>query len=86
VKVPNKNDVQEDYYKGFRSAVVLAWMACNAVLVVVVLKSGGLGRLSVRKAEEQERREAWVVEVYLKVVLWSVVSSSFRGLASNMTC
>lgn len=65
---------------------MLAWMACNAVLVVVVLKSGGLGRLSVRKAEEQERREAWVVEVYLKVVLWSVVSPSFCDLASSMTC
>lgn len=73
VKVPNKNDVQEDYYKGFRSAVVLAWMFCNAVLIAVVLKSGGLSRLSVRTDEDEEKRKTQVVGIYLKVVLWSVV-------------
>lgn len=49
-------------------------MFCNALLIAVVLKSGGFSRLSVRPIEDQERRESQVVEVYLKVVLWSVVS------------
>lgn len=83
VKVPNAADVKEDYYKGFRSAVVLVWMFCNAVLIAVVLKSGGLSRLSVRKGGEGEieRRKSEVVEGYLMVVLWSVVSFSFIFLS-----
>jgi chitin synthase len=76
VKQPNQQDEQEDYYKGFRSAVVLFWMFCNAVLIAVVLKSGGLSRLSVRKSDDEERRKSQLVEIYLKVVLWSVVSIS----------
>ncbi|KAF2768575.1 CHS1 chitin synthase, class I [Teratosphaeria nubilosa] len=36
----------EDYYKGFRSAVVLAWMFCNLALAAVVLSTGGIDNLS----------------------------------------
>ncbi|KAH9828421.1 Chitin synthase A [Teratosphaeria destructans] len=36
----------EDYYKGFRSAVVLAWMFCNLALAAVVLSTGGIQNLS----------------------------------------
>lgn len=77
IKTPKASEVQEDYYKGFRSAVVLAWMFCNAVLIAVVLKSGGLSRLSVKTLEDEERRKSQLVEIYLKVVLWSVVSYHF---------
>ena len=76
VKVEKEKDIQEAYYKGFRSAVVLGWMFCNAVLIAIVLKSGGLSRLSVRKDEDEEKRKTQVVGIYLKVVLWSVVCYS----------
>jgi hypothetical protein len=85
VKEPSKNDVQQDYYKGFRSAVVLAWMFCNAILIAVVLKSGGLSRLSVRKDADAERRKTQVIEIYLKVVLWSVVCCLFHPLATSLS-
>lgn len=68
---------------------MLAWMFCNAVLIAVVLKSGGLSRLSVRKPENEERRKTQVVEIYLKVVLWSVVSACFLtsgGGRTNACC
>src|ERR1700761_4899087 len=41
-KVLSASAKQEDYYKGFRSAVVLAWMFCNLALCAVVLQTGGL--------------------------------------------
>lgn len=50
VEEPKKKNVADEelnYNKAFRSYVVLAWMFCNAALVAVVLKAGGLHRLSV---------------------------------------
>ncbi|KAI9712210.1 MAG: hypothetical protein M1812_006945 [Candelaria pacifica] len=73
IKVVSESEHQEDYYKGFRSAVVLAWMFCNLALVAVVLLSAGLGRIDVKDAENDRSR------IYLSVVLWSVAGlSAFR--------
>src|SRR5262249_12417028 len=41
-KILSASDKQEDYYKGFRSAVVLIWMFCNLALVAAVSASAGL--------------------------------------------
>jgi len=60
----------------FRSYVVLAWMFCNAALVAIILRSGGLERLSVQKQQIQQGAASSVVKVYLLVVLWSVAGLS----------
>ena len=44
-KKPNAEEKQEDYYKGFRSAVVLVWVFCNLGLAAAVLATGGFERL-----------------------------------------
>lgn len=63
----------------FRSYVVLAWMFCNAALVAVILKSGGIQRLSVKEVVTEQGAASGVVKVYLIVVLWSVAGlSSFK--------
>ncbi|KAG8529567.1 chitin synthase I [Bacidia gigantensis] len=49
VKVVSESEKQEDYYKGFRSAVVIFWLFCNFTLGAVVLAAGGLERVSVAK-------------------------------------
>ncbi|KAK6329749.1 Chitin synthase, class 1 [Orbilia brochopaga] len=76
-KVPKPEEVQEDYYKGVRSSVVLLWMFTNFGLAAVVLNSAGLDRLGVGPGSEQR------AAIYLSVVLWSVAAlSAFRFAGS----
>ena len=73
-KIPSAVEKQEDYYKGFRSIVVLVWMACNLALAAVVLNAGGFERLEVGSPDENNR-----ATIYMQVVLWSVAGlSAFR--------
>ncbi|KAF2138588.1 glycosyltransferase family 2 protein [Aplosporella prunicola CBS 121167] len=70
-------DKQEDYYKGFRSSVVLFWMFCNLALCAVVLVTAGvdvsLSDDDVSKAKTQRAK------IYMSVILWSVAGlSAFR--------
>ncbi|KAK5112716.1 hypothetical protein LTR62_003814 [Meristemomyces frigidus] len=58
----------EDYYKGFRSAVVLAWMFCNLALAAVVLNTGGLERIGPNADVAAQKRST----IYMGVVLYSV--------------
>jgi chitin synthase len=77
-KKPDADEVQQDYYKGIRSAVVLVWIFCNFALSAAVLNSGGLDRIRV---DSDEKRNA---EVYLAIILWSVAGlSAFRFLGST---
>ena len=46
-KEATASEKQEDYYKGFRSAVVLAWMFCNLALAAVILNVGGVESLDI---------------------------------------
>lgn len=74
-----KNDF---YDASFRSYVVLAWMFCNAALVAIILKSGGIQRLSVQQVTQQGDATS-IVKVYLTVVLWSVAGlSSFKFIGA----
>lgn len=66
VKVIGAQEKHEDYYKGFRSAVVLAWMFCNLILAAVVLNAGGLERVNVESSDTQRST------IYMAVVLYSV--------------
>jgi chitin synthase len=82
VKNVSASDKQEDYYKGFRSGVVLFWMFCNLALVAAVLQSGGL-EVTVKTAEEAEAKEDKAAQIYLAVVLWSVAGLSlFRFIGA----
>jgi chitin synthase len=74
VRVVSAGEKQEDYYKGFRSSVVLVWMFCNFGLAAVVLNTGGLERVNVSKNSGVQRST-----IYMAVVLWSVAGlSAFR--------
>lgn len=70
-KVVSEAEHQEDYYKGFRSAVVLVWMFCNLALAAVVLSAGGLGSVNIGKDSGPQR-----ATIYMAVVLWSVAGLS----------
>ena len=78
VKKPSMSERQEDYYKGFRSGVVLMWMLSNFILAAVVLNAAGLERVSVSKNDSNKRST-----IYMAVVLWSVAGlSAFRFIGA----
>ena len=81
VKVVSEAEHQEDYYKGFRSAVVLVWMFCNFALCAVVLSTGGLEKVQIgsQTPSDQTQRST----IYMGVVLWSVAALSlFRFIGA----
>ena len=81
VKVVSEAEHQEDYYKGFRSAVVLVWMFCNFALCAVVLSAGGLER--VRVGADSKKDDTERSTIYMGVVLWSVAALSlFRFIGA----
>jgi chitin synthase len=72
------SEIQEDYYKSFRSRVVIFWLVCNFALVAVVLSTAGLERVS-SSADTGTSRSA----IYLAVVLWSVAGlSAFKFIGA----
>lgn len=75
-RVISASEKQEDYYKGFRSSVVLLWLVCNFGLCAVVLSTAGLDRISTTTGEEKSA-------IYLAVVLWSVAGlSAFKFIGA----
>jgi len=86
-KAPSDDDKKEDYYKGFRSIIVLAWMFTNLALCAVILNTGGAQVIvapnekpDVQKDEKERARRA---QIYLIVVLWSVAGlAAFRFLGA----
>lgn len=82
VKVVSDAEKQEDYYKGFRSAVVLVWMFCNFALGAVVLNAGGLELVSVSNGSDAATVNQRST-IYMGVVLYSVFGLSlFRFIGS----
>jgi chitin synthase len=77
-EAPKRNisaqDKHEDYYKGFRSAVVLAWMFCNLALAAIVLNIGGVDHVNIGSSADQDapQKEKQRATRYLSVVLYSV--------------
>ena len=68
---------QEDYYKSFRSRVVLVWLICNFALVAVVLSTAGLERISASTDDTTKST------IYMAVVLWSVAGlSAFKFIGA----
>ncbi|KAI9849926.1 MAG: Chitin synthase, class 1 [Sclerophora amabilis] len=77
VKVVSPSEKQEDYYKGFRSVVVIVWMVCNFGLAAVVMNIAGLQRFDVEEKKLQRST------IYMAVVLWSVAGLSlFRFIGA----
>ena len=78
VRVMSEAEKQEDYYKGFRSGVVLAWIFCNFALGAVVLNAAGLDRIEVKNNANIQRST-----IFTAVVLWSVAGLSvFRFIGA----
>lgn len=72
------SEKQEDYYKGFRSAVVLIWMVCNFGLCATVLSTAGLERVKIGNSNDTDK-----ATIYMAVVLWSVAGLSlFRFIGA----
>jgi hypothetical protein len=81
VKDVSEEEKQADYYKGFRSAVVLAWVFCNFALGAVVLSAAGLENFDNQTAGSngQDLTQSNRSLIYMQVVLWSVAAlSSFK--------
>ena len=71
------SEKQEDYYKAFRSGVVLAWIICNFTLVAVVLSTAGLERITTSTNDSTKST------IYMAVVLWSVAGlSAFKFIGA----
>lgn len=78
-RIPSASEKQEDYYKGFRSAVVLLWMICNIALAAVVLGTGGNSNLTLTGNEDDSSKAT----IYMAVILWSVAAlSAFRFIGA----
>lgn len=74
VRAVSEAEKQEDYYKGFRSGVVLAWIFCNFALGAVVLSTAGLENLS--SSSSTSDTDSKRADIYMSVVLWSVAALS----------
>ena len=80
VKKVSDAERQEDYYKGFRSTVVLVWIFCNFALAAVVLSAAGVNRIVVKQDEDHLDNKT---TIYMAVVLWSVAALSlFRFIGA----
>jgi chitin synthase len=81
-RIPSPADKQEDYYRGFRSGVVLFWMFCNLGLSALVLQAGGL-ELTVSDPDQAQEKQNQAATIYLAVVLYSVAGlAAFRFIGA----
>lgn len=68
---------QEDYYKWFRSSVVLFWLVCNFALTSAVLSTAGLEKIDTSTDDTTKST------IYMAVVLWSVAGlSTFKFIGA----
>ena len=79
VKTLSAEDKQQDYYKGFRSGVVLVWIFSNLVLAAAIL-STDIDDLDVSNKNQTEEQRAII---YMQVILFSVAGlSAFRFIGA----
>ena len=80
VKTFSADEKQQDYYKGFRSSVVLVWIFSNAALVAAIL-STDLDDLNPTDPNQNENQRSII---YMEVILYSVAAlSAFRFLGAT---
>ena len=79
IKTLSAEDKQQDYYKGFRSGVVLIWIFSNLVLAAAILITD-VDDLDVSDPNQSEQQRA---VIYMKVILYSVAGLSlFRFIGA----
>lgn len=82
------DEKQQDYYRGVRTVVVLAWMISNFALVAVVLSAAGLEKIGTTSSTTTDQDAADEAEttrttIYMAVVLYSVAAlSGFKFLGA----
>ncbi|CAG8537818.1 16690_t:CDS:1, partial [Cetraspora pellucida] len=70
-KEPSASEKQEDYYKAFRTEVVLAWIISNAALVAVITNAS----TTLNSILPSQKRS----NDYMAFILWSVTGlAAFR--------
>lgn len=84
ITVISDEDKQADYYKGFRSAVVLAWVFCNFALGAVVLSAAGLETFDEKSSSSEDSTQSERSMIYMRVVLWSVAALSMFKFVGAM--
>ncbi|KAG0344782.1 Chitin synthase, class 2 [Podila minutissima] len=67
----DKKTKQEDYYKMFRTRLVLTWMFTNALLIIVMTANTG------PSADSAPKSDAEMFNPYLSMIFWSVAALSF---------
>ncbi|KAF9406277.1 Chitin synthase, class 2, partial [Podila epigama] len=74
----DKKTKQEDYYKMFRTRLVLTWMFTNALLIIVMT-------LRDDKSKEGPKTSADMFNPYLSMIFWSVAAlSAVRFFGTTM--
>ncbi|KAG0069971.1 Chitin synthase, class 2, partial [Podila epicladia] len=75
----DKKTKQEDYYKMFRTRLVLTWMFSNALLIIVMTYSTG------NPDENAPKTDAEMFNPYLSMIFWSVAAlSAVRFVGATM--
>jgi len=76
------DEKQKDYYRGVRSATVLAWLFSNLGLAAVVLNTGESNTLNTSSSNDQTSQQRAII--YMAVVLYSVAGLSlFRFIGAT---
>lgn len=70
------DEKQQDYYRGVRTVVVLAWMITNFALIAVVLSAAGLEKIGSTTNTDTDEEETTRTTIYMAVVLYSVAALS----------
>lgn len=70
------DEKQQDYYRGVRTVVVLAWMITNFALIAVVLSFAGLEKIGSTTNTDTDEEETTRTTIYMAVVLYSVAALS----------
>ncbi|KAI7904040.1 glycosyltransferase family 2 protein [Cokeromyces recurvatus] len=74
---------QEDYYKGFRTRLVLSWIGCNALLVAFVTSGSFQSLLSSHYQKQTDEFQDAIGTAYTGFILWMVAAmAAFRFVGS----
>lgn len=70
------DEKQQDYYRGVRTVVVLAWMITNFALIAVVLSAAGLEKIGTTTDTDTNETSTTRTTIYMAIVLYSVAALS----------
>ncbi|KAL0077362.1 glycosyltransferase family 2 protein [Phycomyces blakesleeanus] len=74
---------QDDYYKGFRTRLVLTWIGCNALLVALITSGSLQSLLPSYNVDTAKAYEEAVGISYTGFILWAVAAiGAFRFIGS----